>query len=58
MRVGNFYSNNNIEYENISDRNKIPLVKEYLDEIKPYLKDIINNLKDSDAWKTQINNSN
>ena len=58
MRVGNFYSNNNIEYENSSDRNKIPLVKEYLDEIKPYLKDIINNLKDSDAWKTQINNSN
>ena len=49
MRVGNFYSNNNIEYENSSDRNKIPLVKEYLDEIKPYLKDIINNLKDSDA---------
>ena len=25
--------------------------KEYLDEIKPYLKDIINNLKKSDTWK-------
>ena len=24
-------------------------IKEYLDEIKPYLKDIINNLKKSDA---------
>ena len=26
-------------------------VKEYLDEIKPNLKDIINNLNKSDTWK-------
>ena len=26
----------------------------YLDEIKPYLKDIINNLKNSDTWKIQL----
>ena len=26
----------------------------YLDEIKPHLKDIINNLKNSDTWKIQL----
>ena len=34
----------NISYLNVS----------YLDEIKPYLKDIINNLKNSDTWKIQL----
>ena len=28
--------------------------EEYLDKIRPYLKDIINDLKQRDAWKTQI----
>ena len=28
---------------------------EYLDKSKPYLKDIINNLKISDTWKIQLN---
>ena len=36
------------------DRNKTLSIKEYLNEIKPYLKDIINNLKKSDAWKIQL----
>ena len=51
-RVGNFDSNNYIEYECNGDKNKTISIKECLDEIKPYLKDIINNLKNS------INNSN
>ena len=29
----------------MGDRSKILSINEYLDEIKPYLKDIINNLK-------------
>ena len=29
-------------------------IKEYLDVIKPYLKDIINNLKNSDTLKIQL----
>ena len=28
-------------------------VEEYLNKIRPYLKDIINNLKISDTWKVQ-----
>ena len=29
-------------------------VEEYLNKIRPYLKDIINNLKKSDTWKIQL----
>ena len=38
-RVGKFW---NIEYERSGDTNKNLLVKEYIDKIKPYLRD--NNL--------------
>ena len=37
----NFYSNNHIEYNSNGAKNKILLLKEYLDEIKPHLKNII-----------------
>ena len=37
----NFWSNNYIEYGTNSDRNKTLSVEEYLDKIRPYLKDII-----------------
>ena len=50
VRVHNFWSNNYIEYESNSDRNKTLSSKEYLNKIRPYLKDI-NNLKKSDSWK-------
>ena len=42
--VNNFWSNNYIEYENNGDRNKILSVEDYLNKIRPYLKDIINDL--------------
>ena len=54
MRVSNFWSNNYTEYENNGDRNKTLSVEEYFNKIKPYLKDIINNLKKSDRWKMQL----
>ena len=50
----NICSNNYIEYESNSDRNKKISVEEYLNKIRPYLKDIINNLKKSDARKIQL----
>ena len=37
-----------IEYEIYSDRNKTLSVEEHLNKTRPYLKDIINNLKKSD----------
>ena len=48
-----FYSNNHVKYESNGDRNKIRSVKEYLDEIKPQLEDVIN-FKKSDTWKKQL----
>ena len=50
----NFWRNNHIEYESNGDRNKKLSVEEYLNKIKPYLKDIINNLKKSDTWKIKL----
>ena len=46
--LGNFWSNNYTEHESKSDRGTMSL-EEY--EIRPCLKDIINNLKRSDIWK-------
>ena len=44
-RGGNFWSNNYTKYKSDGNRNKTPLVEEYLNNIRPYLKDIINTLK-------------
>ena len=54
VRVRVFWSNNYIEYEGNSNRNKILSVEEYLYKIRPYLKDIINILKKFDTWKTHL----
>ena len=48
VRASNFWGNNYIEYKSSGDTNKILSVEEYLNKIRPYLKDIIDNLKNSD----------
>ena len=54
VRVVNFCSNNLIEYESNGDGNKILSVEKFLNKIRPYLKDIINDLKKSNMWKIQL----
>ena len=49
--MSNVWSNNYIEYESNGDKNKALSVEEYLNKIRPYLKDIINNLQKFDTWK-------
>ena len=49
-----FWNNNYIEYESNGDRNKNLSVKKYLNEIKPYLKDIITDFRKSGSWKIQL----
>ena len=51
--MGNVWSNNYIEYESNGDGNKILSVEKYLNKFRPYLKDIINNLKNSGTGKIQ-----
>ena len=52
IRVGNFWNENYIKYETNSDRSKS--VKEYLNKIKPYLRDITINLQKSGTWKVHL----
>ena len=47
VRVGKFRSNIYIEYKSKGNRKTLS-VEEYLNKIKPYLKDIIDDLKISD----------
>ena len=58
VRVSNFWRNNYIQYKSNSDRNKTLSAEEYLNKIRPYLKDIINNIKKSDSWKIQLTITN
>ena len=53
VRVGNFWSKNYIKYESNDERNKARSVEEYLNKIKPFIKDIIN-IKKPDTWKIQL----
>ena len=52
--VSKFYSNNHVEYESIGDRTKTLSVEEYFNETRSHLKNVINNLKNSDTWKIQL----
>ena len=54
VRVNNFWRNNYIEYKSIGDKNRILSVEEHFDKIRPYLRDIINDLKQSSTWKIQL----
>ena len=54
VRLNDFWSNNYIEYKSDDEKNKILSVQEYLNKIRPYLKDIINILKKSDTWKIHL----
>ena len=47
-----------LKKESYGDKNKTLSVEEYLNKIRPYLKDIINNLKKSDTWKIQLTIAN
>ena len=47
-------NNNHIEYESSGDIDKNLPVKEYLDKMKPYLKDMIITLEKTDIWKIQL----
>ena len=54
VRVSNFWSSNYTECKSNGDRDKTLSDEEYLNKVRPYLKDIINNLKTSDTWKSQL----
>ena len=54
MRIGNAFSSNYIEYKSNGDKDKTLLIKDYLDEIKPCLSDMINDHKTQGKWKIKL----
>ena len=51
------FNRNYIEYRSDGGEDKNLSIKEYLDEIRTYFSDIINEHKNKDEWKIQINMS-
>ena len=51
--INNAFNGNYIEYESKRDKYKTLLINDYLNEIKPYLSDIINSHKTQGVWKIQ-----
>ena len=56
--MSHFRSNSYIEYESNGDKNITLSVEEYINKARPYLKDIINNLKNFETWRIQLTISN
>ena len=52
--VNSTFNNNYIQYESKGDKGKILTVSEYLDMIRPYLVNIINDHKTQSEWKIQL----
>ena len=50
----NFWNNNYIEYESNDDENRNLSLDEYPNKIETYLRNIIINLQNSDAWKIPL----
>ena len=53
-KVSNFWNNNCIEYERNCDKNGNLSLDEHLNKIKRYLRNIIIDLQNSDAWKVHL----
>ena len=48
------FNNNYIQYESKGNKDKILTISEYLDMIRPYLNDIINDHKNQGEWRIQL----
>ena len=54
MRISDAFNSNYNEYRSSGDKTKTLSIKDYLDEIKPYLSDIINDHKTKGEWKIHL----
>ena len=57
-RVSSFWNNNYIEYESNGDKNNNLLLDEYLNKIKPYLRDIVKVLTKINDLENSVSNCN
>ena len=56
LKINDAFNSNYIECESKKDNNKTLLIKEYFNMIRPYLRDIMNNLKTQGEWKVHSGN--
>ena len=56
IKTNDAFNSNYIEYESKGDKNKTLSIKEYLNMIRPYLTDIINDHKTQGEWKVHSGN--
>ena len=56
IKTNDAFNSNYIEYESKGDKNKTLSIKEYLNMIRPYLRDIINDQKTQGEWKVYSGN--
>ena len=56
MKTNDAYNSNYIEYESKGDKNKTLSIKEYLNMIRPYLRDIINDDETQGEWEVHSEN--
>ena len=54
VRTSNAFNNSYVEYESNRDKEKILSVKKYLDMVKLYLSDIINDHETQEEWEIQL----
>ena len=52
--VNDTFNNNYIQYKSKGDNDKILTIREYLNMIRPYLVDMINDHKNQREWKIQL----
>ena len=56
IKTDDTFNSNYIEYESEEDKNKTLSIKDYLNMIKPYLRDIINDHETQGEWKIHSDN--
>ena len=54
IKILNAFDDNFVEYESNGEKGKTLSVKEYIDKIKPYLDDLIDEHKIEGEWKIQL----
>ena len=53
-KCANVFNSYYIQYESITDKDKVLLLKDYFDVIRPYLSDIIKDHKTQGKWKIYL----
>ena len=54
VKVNTFWNNDYIDYKSNGDKNKKLSAEEYLNKIGLFLRDLLNDLKQSESWKIQV----